>query len=77
MIIANEGGNHYKIPHLGKEKLERQKRLPKTLPVSDLSLEKALMYAHDMIDFTDPVMKPKVYQSDYCQFTQKEERRAG
>jgi len=24
-----------------------------------------------------PVMKPKVYGSDDCQFTQKEERRAG
>lgn len=34
-IIRNNGGNQYKIPHMKKDKLERENRLPLTLPVSN------------------------------------------
>jgi len=33
-ILESAGGNHYRIPHMNKDKLEREKRLPKTLEVS-------------------------------------------
>ena len=32
-IIKHHGGNKYKTPHMGKDKLEREGRLPVTLPV--------------------------------------------
>ena len=32
-IIINHGGNQYKIPHMNKERLERQNRLPESLEV--------------------------------------------
>ena len=34
MIIENDGGNNYKIPHMGKESLERRGLLPKVLEVT-------------------------------------------
>ena len=34
MIIENNGGNDYKIPHMGKESLERRGLLPKVLDVT-------------------------------------------
>ena len=34
-IIKSNGGNQYKIPHMGKEKLEKENRLPKALPVCE------------------------------------------
>ena len=34
MIIENDGGNDYKIPHMGKESLERRGLLPR---VSDIT----------------------------------------
>jgi hypothetical protein len=33
-ILENNGGNHYSIPHMNKEKLEREGRLPKVLKVT-------------------------------------------
>ena len=33
-IIDNDGGNDYEIPHMGKEQLERQGRLPIVLAVT-------------------------------------------
>jgi hypothetical protein len=36
-IRENNGGNHYSIPHMNKEKLEREGKLPKVLMVSDLA----------------------------------------
>ena len=33
MILKHEGGNKYKTPHMNKEKLERQGRLPITIPI--------------------------------------------
>ena len=42
-IIMCNGGNDYKIPHLGKAKLERQGKLPVTLEVSDRAREIILM----------------------------------
>ena len=34
MIIENDGGNDYKIPHMGKESMERRGRLPQVLDVT-------------------------------------------
>jgi hypothetical protein len=34
MVIENHGCNHFKIPHMNKAKLEREKRLPITLQVT-------------------------------------------
>ena len=34
MIIENDGGNDYKIPHIGKESLERRGLLPGVLDVT-------------------------------------------
>jgi hypothetical protein len=34
-ILANRGCNDFKIPHMNKEKLEREGRLPKVLPVDE------------------------------------------
>ena len=34
MIIENDGGNDYKIPHLGKESMERRGLLPRVLDVT-------------------------------------------
>ena len=34
-IIDSNGDNDYKIPHIGKERLEREGRLPVTLAVTD------------------------------------------
>ena len=34
MIIENDGGNNYKIPHMGKESLERRGLLPKVLDIT-------------------------------------------
>ena len=34
MIIENDGGNDYKIPHMGKESLERRGLLPQVLDVT-------------------------------------------
>ena len=31
MIIENDGGNDYKIPHMGKESMERRGLLPQVL----------------------------------------------
>jgi hypothetical protein len=36
-IINNHGGNIYKIPHMGKEKLQRLGQLPTTIPVTDVA----------------------------------------
>jgi hypothetical protein len=38
-IILEYGDNHYTIPHLNKEKLEREGRLPRELPVSQDAIE--------------------------------------
>ena len=34
MIIENDGGNDYKIPHVGKESLDRRGLLPGDLDVT-------------------------------------------
>ena len=34
MIIENDGGNDYKIPHMGKESMERRGLLPWVLDVT-------------------------------------------
>ena len=34
MIIENDGGNDYKIPHMGKESMERRRLLPQVLDVT-------------------------------------------
>ena len=34
MIIENEGGNDYKVPHMGKESMERRGLLPRVLDVT-------------------------------------------
>ena len=34
MIIENDGGNDYKIPHMGKESLEQRGLLPQVLDVT-------------------------------------------
>ena len=34
MIIENDGGNDYKIPHMGKESMERRGLLPRVLDVT-------------------------------------------
>ena len=34
MIIENDGGNDYKIPHMGKESLDRRGLLPPVLDVT-------------------------------------------
>ena len=34
MIIENDGGNNYKIPHMGKELMERRGLLPLVLDVT-------------------------------------------
>ena len=34
MIIENDGGNDYKIPHMGKESLERRGLLPRVLDIT-------------------------------------------
>ena len=34
-IIDNVGDNNYKIPHMNKEKLERENKLPRVLPVTE------------------------------------------
>ena len=41
-IIINNGKNDYKLPHMNKDKLERQNRLPTTLTVADEALEHLL-----------------------------------
>ena len=33
-IIEKHGGNNYKIPHMSKERLEREGQLPTVLPVT-------------------------------------------
>jgi hypothetical protein len=33
-ILDSAGGNHYKLPHMNKDKLERENRLPVTLDVT-------------------------------------------
>lgn len=38
-IIEHHGGNDYKIPHMNKEKLEREGTLPRALAVSDEAME--------------------------------------
>jgi hypothetical protein len=39
MIIEHGGGNDYKIPQLGKQKLDRQNLLPNTLEVTPVALD--------------------------------------
>ena len=34
MIVENDGGNNYKIPHMGKESMERRGILPRVLDVT-------------------------------------------
>ena len=34
--LLDDGGNDYKIPHMNKEKLEREGRLPVVLPVDEI-----------------------------------------
>ena len=34
MIIENDGGNDYKIPHMGKESMERRGLLPRVLDIT-------------------------------------------
>ena len=34
MMIENDGGNDYKIPHMGKESMERRGILPRVLDVA-------------------------------------------
>ena len=34
MIIENDGGNDYKIPHMGKESLEQRGLLPQVLDIT-------------------------------------------
>ena len=34
MIIENDGGNDYKIPHMGKESMERRELLPEILHIT-------------------------------------------
>ena len=31
--LKNKGGNHYKLPHMNKDKMEREGTLPKVLNV--------------------------------------------
>ena len=38
-IISHGGGNNFKIPHLGKERLDRQNCLPTVLPVTEAARE--------------------------------------
>ncbi len=40
-IVLDHGGNDYRIPHLGKERLARQGLLPKALYMSDEALKLA------------------------------------
>ena len=44
-ILDCHGGSNYKIPHLGKEKLEREGRLPLVLKVTET--------AWDFLDCSD------------------------
>ena len=37
MIIENDGGNDYKIPHMGKESMERRGLLPRVLDITPSS----------------------------------------
>jgi hypothetical protein len=39
MIIEHGGGNDYKIPHLGKQKLDHQNLLSSTLKVTPVALD--------------------------------------
>ena len=39
-IILKDGGNEYKLPHMSKEKLERNGELPVSILVSDELLQK-------------------------------------
>ena len=34
-IIKSNGGNQYKLPHINKEKLEREGRLPRVLDLTE------------------------------------------
>ena len=36
-ILKHDGGNDYKIPHLNKEKMEREGTLPEALEVTDVA----------------------------------------
>ena len=38
-ILKDHGGNDFNLPHLQKEKLEKEGQLPRQLPVSDDALE--------------------------------------
>ena len=38
-IIKHHGNNDYKLPHMGKDRLERIGQLPITIPVCDVGVE--------------------------------------
>ena len=38
-IIKHHGGNHYKIPHMNKEKLRREFRMPLSLVVAKMVMQ--------------------------------------
>jgi hypothetical protein len=40
LVILNDGSNHFKIPHLGKDRLLRNGMVLDTLPVSEELVEK-------------------------------------
>jgi hypothetical protein len=40
LVILNDGSNHFKIPHLGKDRLLRSGMVLDTLPVSEELVEK-------------------------------------
>jgi hypothetical protein len=40
-ILESDGGNDYKIPHMGKDRLQRLGQLPRRIRASPLALENA------------------------------------
>ena len=46
LIICNDGGNNYELPHMGKERLERQQKLPSMLPLSSTAKEHYFLHAN-------------------------------
>ena len=63
-IIQSHGDNRYKIPHIGKDRLERLGQLPARIEASESSIE----IARDFLDSQEGSELDK-YESDYSNYS--------
>ena len=56
-ILKNEGGNNYKIPHMGKRRLDEQGQLPNNIEVPDEVIANAVNHLNERLRPTGQVQR--------------------